>query len=215
MSFDTLAPQYRMMEAVLAGNILQRCRTAFLAEVAASQRALLLGEGPGRFLVALLRANPNVQVTCVERSQGMIQEARRAVRCHNLNPAQVTYEAKDALAWQPPPGGFDLVATHFFLDCFRSDELEGLISKVAASTTENARWLLADFRHPETGWQKWRAKAVLALMYAFFRLATGLSATRLTSPAGFLESAGFRLAGQRLANFGLVHSDLWQRDEEC
>jgi len=215
MSFDTLAPQYRMMEAVLAGNILQRCRTAFLAEVAASRRALLLGEGPGRFLVALLRANPNVEVTCVERSQRMIQEARRAVRRHNLDADQVTYEANDALAWQPPSAGFDLVATHFFLDCFRSNELEGLIFKVAASTTKNARWLLADFRQPESGWQQWRAKALLSLMYAFFRLATGLLATRLTSPAGFLKSAGFRLASQRLANFGLVHSDLWQRDEEC
>jgi len=211
MSFDTLAPQYRNMESILAGNILQRCRTAFLAEAATSRRALLLGEGPGRFLVELLRANPRVEVTCVERSPRMIEEARREVKRNGLGDERVTFELKDALTWQPPFGVFDLVVTNFFLDCFRHDELGKLISTVAASASDDARWLLVDFRLPNCGWRKWRAKAVLALMYAFFRVTTGLSASRLTPPTGFLEAAGFRLVDQRLANFGLVHSDLWQR----
>ena len=50
-------------------------------------------------------------------------------------------------------------------------------------------------------------------MYAFFRFATGLSAARLTPSDDFLQAAGFRLAGRRLANFGLVHSDLWLRSK--
>jgi ubiquinone/menaquinone biosynthesis C-methylase UbiE len=211
MSFDTLAPQYRNMEALLAGNILQRCRIAFLAEASDCRQALLLGEGPGRFLVELLQANSRVQVTCVERSPQMIQGARREVKRKGLDDERVTFERCDALEWQPPRRVFDLVVTHFFLDCFRCDELGNLIAKVAISATDDARWLLADFRQPDSGWRKWRAKAVLALMYAFFRFATGLSASRLTPPNGFLEAAGFRLAGQRLANFGLVHSDLWLR----
>ena len=68
---------------------------------------------------------------------------------------------RDALTWQPPRGVFDLVATHFFLDCFRRDELERLVAKVAASATDEARWLLADFRVPASGWRKWRARVVL------------------------------------------------------
>jgi hypothetical protein len=115
------------------------------------------------------------------------------------------------LKWQPPRAVFDLVVTHFFLDCFRCDELQSLVTKVATSATDEARWLLADFREPEGGWQRWRARVALALMYVFFRCATGLSAARLTPPDGFLKAAGFRLAGRRLANFGLVHADLWRR----
>lgn len=211
MSFDTLAPHYRNLESILAGNRLQRCRTAFLAETASSRRALLLGEGPGRFLGALLRANPRVQVTCVERSPRMIQAARRAITRQGLNDERVRFQQQDALTWRPPHSAFDLVVTNFFLDCFRPDELARLVAKVAASATEDARWLLADFRVPERGWQKWRAKAVLALMYAFFRFTTGLSAARLTPPDGLLEAAGFRRAERRLANCGLLHSDLWRR----
>jgi SAM-dependent methyltransferase len=235
MSFDTLAPYYRIMERVTAGGILQRCRTAFLAETTSCRRALLLGEGPGRFLEELLRTNPQVEVTCVERSPCMIAEARSRLNASDL--ARVHFVQADALTWQPLTpsdgervaegrvrgivksqerarplrGGFDLIVTHFFLDCFRREELAALVAKIAASATADARWLLADFREPERGWRRWRGRAALALMYGFFRVATGLSASRLTPPDGFLEASGFRLAARRLANFEFAHSDLWRR----
>jgi ubiquinone/menaquinone biosynthesis C-methylase UbiE len=209
MSFDTLAPYYRSMELVTAGSLMQRCRTSFLAETGACRHALLLGEGPGRFLPELLRTNLRVEVTCVERSPRMIEEARSRLNASEL--ARVQFVQTDALTWQPPRNEFDLVVTNFFLDCFRPGELKELVARVSGSTTEDACWLLADFREPERGWRRWRGRIVLAVMYSFFRAVTGLSATRLTPPDGFLEAAGFRLAARRLANFGLAHSDLWLR----
>jgi SAM-dependent methyltransferase len=213
MSFDTLAPIYRSLEAVTAGGILQRCRTAFLPQASGCRHALLLGEGPGRFLVQLLRTNPHIEVLCVEQSPRMIQVAQRELQRNRLNDARVIFDQDDVLTWQAPGVAFDMVVTNFFLDCFRADELQCIIEKVAARAGVGARWLLADFRLPERGWQKYRARMVLMLMYWFFRLATELSARRLTPPDGFLEAAGFRRAGRRLANFGLVYSDLWLRSE--
>jgi SAM-dependent methyltransferase len=237
MSFDTLAPYYRGMEFVTAGGLLQRCRTSFLGETKSCRRALLLGEGPGRFLVELLHTNPRVEVTCVERSARMIEAARAALDRRGLDHSRVRFENGDVLTWQPltsslsPADGdraveglersilepcekFDLIGTHFFLDCFRQDELASLVKKIARRAAPQAKWLLADFRVPPSGWRRWRARAVLALLYAFFRAVTGLSASRLTPADEFLKAAGFRLAGRRLANFGLVHADLWVRDEQ-
>jgi SAM-dependent methyltransferase len=213
MSFDTLAPYYRGLELVTAGGILQRSRTSFLTETKSCRRALLLGEGPGRFLVELLQTNPRVEVTCVERSARMIDQSIRHLDCHGLNRSRVRFEQCDAISWQPPQATFDLVGTHFFLDCFRRDELEPLVAKIARGAAPEARWLLTDFRLPPSGWRRWRARAVLALLYAFFRGVTGLSASRLTPADEFLESAGFQLTGRRLANFGLVQADLWMRGE--
>jgi ubiquinone/menaquinone biosynthesis C-methylase UbiE len=212
MSFDTLAPWYRGMEFVTAGGLLQRCRTSFLAETQNCRRALLLGEGPGRFLIELLRANPRVEVTCVERSPRMIEQAVRQLQRHGLSAARVEFQQCDALSWQPPRAEFDLVATHFFLDCFRRNELERLIAGIGQSAAPTARWLLTDFRLPPRGWQRWRARAVLALMYAFFRVMTGLSAARLAPVDDLMESAGFRRTRQSLANYGLVRAELWLRD---
>jgi len=209
MSFDTLAPYYRLMERVTAGGLLQRCRTSFLAEAGSSRHALLLGEGPGRFLEELLKTNRDIEVTCVERSPRMIAEAQRRLTPSELR--RVRFEATDALRWQPAPHQFDLVVTHFFLDCFRPEELSVLVEKLAGGATREARWLVADFREPETGWRRWRARAVLTLLYAFFRTVTGLSASRLTPPDEFLVKGGFRLSARKLGNFGLVYSDLWER----
>ena len=211
MSFDTLAPHYCAMEALFAGRLMQQCRTAFLDEAAPCRRALLLGEGPGRFLAELLRTHSGIEVTCVERSPRMIEQAAQLVRRRGLDDARVTFEPCDALVWSPPRGVHDLVVTNFFLDCFRSDQVGSLVAKVAASATDNARWLVSDFRVPVRGWPRWRARLIVSLLYGFFRLTTNLSASRLAPPDGFLRAAGFRLARRRLASFGLVHSDVWLR----
>lgn len=210
MNFDRLAPVYRGMERMMAGGLLQRCRTAFLAEAAGRRRALLLGEGPGRFLVELLRTQPDLEITCVERSPAMIRAATVQARRGRLNLSRVRFESADALAWVPPAGGFDLIASHFFLDCFPPAELAQLVRQIGSWATANARWLLADFQIPARGWRRLRATAVHRLMYAFFRAATGLPADRLTPPDPFLQAAGFRLKERRHFNFGLLHSDLWQ-----
>ena len=81
MSFDRLAPHYRWMECVLAGSKLQRCRTAFIDNVSVARRALLLGEGNGRFLVELFRARPDIHVTCVDASSAMLARALRMSSC--------------------------------------------------------------------------------------------------------------------------------------
>lgn len=66
MSFDRLARHYRWMEAVLAGQTLQRARTAWLANVGTPRRALLAGEGNGRFLEAAVLALPTTRFLCVD-----------------------------------------------------------------------------------------------------------------------------------------------------
>ena len=48
MNFDTLAPHYRWMEWILAGNKLQKARTRWLREIAGARRVLLVGEGSAR-----------------------------------------------------------------------------------------------------------------------------------------------------------------------
>lgn len=211
MSFDTLAPIYRPLEAVLAGGTLQQCRTSFLAAAADRQRALLLGEGPGRFLVELVRSHPLIEVTCVERSPAMIQEAKGCLRLEGMDISRIDFQQTDALNWEPSGRGFNLIVTHFFLDCFRPQELGPLVAKLASAAETKAAWLLGDFCIPERGWRRTRARLIHMAMYAFFRTTTGLAARRLTPPDPYLHAAGFRLQSRRLFNQGLIHSDLWRK----
>jgi ubiquinone/menaquinone biosynthesis C-methylase UbiE len=73
MNFDRLAAHYHWMEKIFAGGLMQRCRTTFLSRTKNCRRALLVGEGTGKFLLELLRCNPQIQITCVENCGGMIE----------------------------------------------------------------------------------------------------------------------------------------------
>ena len=212
MSFDALAPHYRWMELVAAGNKLQRCRTAFLDEVCGARNVLILGEGNGRFLVECRRHLPGAQITCVDSSGRMLEQARQCLRRNGIPPDSITFMQVDALRWEPGGAAFDLIVTHFFLDCFRPDEIEMLIAKLARAAAPRADWLLADFQCPPGGFERVRAKFILWGMHVFFRSVTGISARRLTSPDLNLSQAGFELRHRRVSDWGLLHSDWWGRN---
>lgn len=209
VSFDAIAPVYRQLEAAMAGSILQKCRLSHMSAAVGGAQALLLGEGPGRFLIELLRRDPSVCVTCVEQSPAMILQAKRQVRRYGLDSSRIEFCQTDALKWNPAGQVYDIIVTHFFLDCFRPEELHALVAKVGTSARADARWLVGDFCIPECGWRRKRARAIHAAMYAFFRAVTGLSAKQVTPPDDALNAVGFRLVSRRHFNFGLLHSDLW------
>jgi ubiquinone/menaquinone biosynthesis C-methylase UbiE len=211
MSFDTLAPHYRWLEFILAGEKLQCCRTAFLDEIPVTRDILLLGEGHGRCLVEYRRRFPAAQITCVDSSEPMLVQARRQLLRHNLDAARVSFVHADVLDWMPTGGNYDLIVTNFFLDCFRADHLEQIIARFGAVATPDANWLLADFQTPPDGWKRVRSQLILWTMYAFFRVVTRLPARRLSAPDSYLEHAGFTRHRHAETEWGLLHSDWWKR----
>jgi ubiquinone/menaquinone biosynthesis C-methylase UbiE len=213
MSFDALAPHYRWLEPLLAGHLLHRCRTTFLSEARQAAHVLLCGEGPGRYLLELLRVNPTAAITCLDASDGMLSLARDRLRAGSWPDARVRFVRAELPRDTHQVPEFDLVATHFFLDCFTPDQLRALIPGLARRARPGALWILSDFREPSAGWRRVRARLVLRLAYTFFRVATRLPASRLTAPDPFLEDTGFKLHQRRLYNCGLLHADLWKRTD--
>lgn len=214
MSFDAIAPWYRTLETIAFGRALQRCRIACLGDAQSARRALVVGEGNGRFLVALLQTYPEMQIDCVDASERMLHLARR--RIENELPesiaARVHFFRRDITSWAPPEDSYDLVVTHFVLDCFPAAELAAVIERLARATKPNADWLLADFRIPAGGLARCQARAWLAVMYQFFRLTARITATELINPTRHLQAAGFVLVRQRLLRQGMLKSELWRKN---
>jgi ubiquinone/menaquinone biosynthesis C-methylase UbiE len=211
MSFDILAPHYRWLEFVLAGRKLQRCRTAFLDSVADVRRVLIAGEGNGRFLVECRRRLNGAQITCLDASARMLRLARQRVEGQKLRLTGIEFIHSNLFEWTSPTHPFDLVVTHFFLDCFGPAQLARAVGLLAGLATPDARWLLADFQLPAAGFPRYRAQAIHWLMYAFFRPVTCVSARRLTSPDAALHANGFVLRRRRESEWGLLRTDQWAR----
>ena len=212
MSFDALAPWYRTLEWIAFGEALQRCRVACLGEIAPPRRALIVGEGNGRFLCELLRVHPGVEVDCLDASQRMLQLARkRAEREWPDRLQRVRFLQGDLTSWSPLERHYDLLITHFFLDCFAEVQLAAIVRTLAQATTERACWLLADFCVPAKGVACLRARAWLAVMYQFFRATAGIDARQLIDPTPFLQGEGFALARQHFFRNGMLKSEMWTR----
>jgi SAM-dependent methyltransferase len=219
VNVDRLAPWYRLIETTVFGHALQRARIAFLAQVWNSRHALIVGEGDGRFLAELMRHNPEIEVDCIDASAGMLRLAADAIGGdivsfgHN-NRSRVRYYHTDIQDWSPDRNDYDLVVTHFFLDCFGAEQLPGVVAKLAGAAAPGARWLLADFTIPRQGVRRLHAKLWIVAMYSFFRHVANLRTRELIDPVPFIRALGFQLRGELTTRFGLIRTQLWERQTE-
>lgn len=211
MSFERLAPHYDWLEAFNAGRRLDRARTVWLDRLAGARRLLSAGEGHGRFAAACALRHPALRIDCLEPSDGMWRRAEGRFARQGVPTAHLARLATALPGAALPPATYDAIATCFFLDCFPPAPLAAVVAELAAAATPDARWLHVDFAVPTRGPARWRALAVHALMYQFFRVATRLPARRLTPPDPLLAAAGFRLVARREFDWGLLRAELWQR----
>ena len=214
MSFDALAPWYRTLEWIVFGDALQRCRVACLGEIAAPRRVLVVGEGNGRFLCELLRLHPEVEVDCLDASQRMLQLARKRVERELPGQAErVRFFHQDITSWVvTPEHQYDLLVTHFFLDCFPELALTGIIRTLVRVATDDANWLLADFCVPGKGIARLHARSWLTAMYVFFRITARIEASGLIDPTPLICAEGLALVRRHLFRKGMLKSEVWRRE---
>jgi ubiquinone/menaquinone biosynthesis C-methylase UbiE len=201
LNCDRIARCYRWIEYLAFGKELERRRFRFVCEIADARRALILGDGDGRFLARSAAAS-QACIDYVDLSARMLELARQRAGTHGI-----AYHQADALTLPLAPAEYDLIATHFFLDCFDERDLEILIERTARASQPGALWLISEFRRPQ-----WAAP-LLSTLYLFFRLTTGLTTRRLTDHRPLLVKHGFRLRREETSCFGLLASELWVNNE--
>jgi hypothetical protein len=205
-NFDGLARIYRSMELVTFGPWIERCRCAFLGDLAACRRAAVLGDGDGRFSAQLLRANPTIEIDTVDASAAML---RALFRRAGHNAARVRPHCADARTWQPAPPPYDLVATHFFLDCLTEDEVRSLAHRLRGALSPSGLWIVSEFAIPEGAFGRWVARPMVWLLYRAFGLLTGLAVRKLPDYASALRAAGFILRQRHSFLRGLLAAEIW------
>jgi ubiquinone/menaquinone biosynthesis C-methylase UbiE len=210
VNFDRVAPFYRTLEAIAFGNALQRARIRWLRAIPKPGRALILGEGNGRFVCELLKVYPGAQIDCVDASERMLELVKTRLNADAAGATdRVRFLHRDIREWAPG-GSYDLIVTHFVLDCFEAGEMRRVVEKLGYAATSEATWLLADFTVPQTALARLHAKVWLRAMYSFFRLAAGLRTKELFDPTGELIIHGFVCQSREVSRFGMLKSEVWR-----
>lgn len=204
-SFDRLARLYEPLERITFGRLLERTRTRFLPELHLCRRALVFGDGDGRFLARLLAENPLLEADAVDLSPAMLAELQR--RC-GAGRSRVRTYCRDALRFVPDEAP-DLVVTHFFLDCLNADEIEQFVPRIAGRMRPGAVWLVSEFRVPTRGPARLFGRVLVRSLYVAFRALTGLRVTQLPDYAEVFERVGFTRVAHHDRLFGILRSELW------
>ena len=207
-NFNHLARIYRWLEYLTFGPFLWRCRIHFLPQLADCRRALILGDGDGRFTAHLLRQNPHLKVTAVDGSPRMIQSLQQASARH---ADRLTTEAADLRTWKPADSAeYDLIVTHFFLDCLSTLEIRDLTIRLTPAIAPNALWLVSEFAIPPTVFGRTIAAPLVWLLYRAFRLIANLRQRSLPDHNIALAECGWSLQLEDRHLKGLLLSQLWR-----
>ena len=207
-NFDRLAGVYRWMEMATFGRSLWRCRCRFLDELRNCRTALVLGDGDGRFTARLLNENPHVRVEAIDTSEAML---RALLRNAGIHRHRISAHHADARQYEPGPSHYDLVISHFFLDCLTTEEVAALAERLRPCTSDQTRWVVSEFAIP-TGWfGRLVGQPLITSLYLAFRLLTGLRVGRLPQHRRVLSCAGFALEQEFPSLGGLLMSEMWVR----
>jgi len=206
-NFDHLARPYRWLEYLSFGPFLELTRTHFLTELAGCRHALILGDGDGRFTARLLRANPEIQVRAVDASRKMLRSLQEKAGRYGHG---VTVEVADIRDWRPETEiQYDLIVTHFFLDCLTTQEVADLAHRLIPATASDALWVVSDFAVPPSRFGRAIAAPLVAFLYHAFRLLTNLRVDRLPDHSQVLAAANWALRARHTRLWGLLVSELW------
>ena len=210
MNCDFIARWYRWLEYLTFGPALQKRRREYMSAVANARHVLILGDGDGRFTAEFLTRNPAALVDSIDLSPGMMHVAERRIQRSKSGWGRARLFVADARTARLP-GNYDLVVTHYFLDCFTTEEVKSLVERVAAVASPGASWLVSEFQVPGRGLRRLPAMLLVKALYLSFGILTGLSTNRLPNYAMALETGGFRRMRQTLAIGGLLVSELWSK----
>lgn len=211
MSFDRVAGIYRCLEYGAFGRELERRRSAFIGHMRNARRALIVGDGDGRFTADLAARNRSVRIDSIDLSRKMLHLARcRLINKQIESPERVRFVEGDIRSVEIPNSGYDLVSTHFVFDVFNDTDLQIVIRRISDAASPQCLWAVSEFDIPRHRLRRAHAEMWLKTMYLFFRYAAGLENQRLPDWRAVLAEHGFVCSKSESARAGLIISELWQ-----
>lgn len=141
-NYDRAAWFYEKSAKVYSTNQIRATKRYQLKQIEPGQKVLYLGAGGGED--AVMAARHGAKVTCIDISQGMLDQVRRKLDSENLDAELICENAFD----HPRLQHYDVVAANYFLNVFRRDDMAKMMNCTAKFVKPGGKYLIADVSLP-------------------------------------------------------------------
>ena len=197
--YDFIAGAYDALAKLVFRQTLDQAKLSSLKYINSPANILLIGGGTGKLLNPLLDLHNENRITYVDLSVQMMKKAKSKIP--DEKQAQVTFCPGDFIQFNHQHQ-FDVVITNFFLDQFQGNFLQQMVTKIDSLLKEEGIWCFADFN-----WSKqhkiWQ-KALIRLMYIFFKFTTNISASHLPHWQNVLPLPHYSILSRSYLNHQLI-----------
>jgi len=196
-NFDKVAIFYDSIAKLIFGKTIRLAQTNMLQAIPPGSRILIVGGGTGWILEELsIVHGTGLRITYIDSSAKMISLAKKKYAANN-RVKFITESIKTA----PLSGTYNVIITPFFFDVFTPYNALQVFEKLHRHVNENSLWLYSDFNCKQE--TKFSQKALLKIMYLFFRIVCGIEAKTLPDIDSYFTKFGYKIALERkfLENF--------------
>lgn len=199
-AFDRIAPVYDRIAHLVFGQAIKEAQRVHLGELRGASRILIIGGGTGWILRDVLPVNPAAQIVYLEASRRMIDLSSAVVPMRDRARVSFIHGTEELLEREKP---FDAIIANFYLDLFAPEALRRVVDRLGQSMVTGGKLVCTDFVS-ETWWQR----ALLRIMYGFFRIAAGLQTKQLGTWQAALVAGNFGEVSSRTFWRGFIRSVL-------
>jgi len=202
-NYDSIAWFYDRLSRLVYGEALVRAQQYLIKAIPAGASILIVGGGTGWILEEITKIHSSgLRITYIDASAKMIVLARK----RNAGANKVTFIASSIESVELEDT-YDVVLTPFLFDNFSEDGMRKIFSHIHKSLADNGGWLFCDFQNTAVLWQK----TMLKVMYFFFRVSCGITASRLPDTEKCFADHLYKIKEQQLFLKGFVVSRVYEK----
>jgi demethylmenaquinone methyltransferase/2-methoxy-6-polyprenyl-1,4-benzoquinol methylase len=137
-NYDRAAWFYEKSAKIYSTNQIRASKRFQMKHLEPGQKILYLGAGAGED--AIMAARHGAHVTCIDISQGMLDQVQKKFDADGLEAELICVNAYDHERF----GHYDVVAANYFLNVFRRDDMAKMLNHTAKFVREGGKYLIAD-----------------------------------------------------------------------
>ncbi len=173
-NFNSIAFFYDPLSRLVYGKSIRNAQIHLLSFIPPEANVLIIGGGTGWIIDEVTKIHSSgLRITYVDNSSKMIERSRKRKTGRN----QFTFVEATIEELLLEPKQYDAVLTPFVFDVFSQSTAKEVFFKLEQSLKSGGLWLYCDFQLTSTS--KYWQKALIKLMYRFFRTTCKIEATKL------------------------------------